>query len=88
MKELAKRLCRWSSPSSPVSAHPNLLIAIDNSTANQVLKRLQVEEFVQEKPAPSSRLKGKGTSQVGSLKKGPLVVQKFVLLILSAYSSR
>ncbi|GAA5888062.1 hypothetical protein JCM6882_000268 [Rhodosporidiobolus microsporus] len=50
-------------------------LAIDNATAAQVLKRLQAEEFIYEQ-TPPRRLGGKGKSQIGSLKKGPLVVDK------------
>ncbi|GAA5841961.1 hypothetical protein JCM11251_001427 [Rhodosporidiobolus azoricus] len=50
-------------------------LAVDNATAGQVLKRLQAEEFIYEQ-TPRRSLKSKGNSQVGSLKKGPLVVDK------------
>ncbi|GAA5978890.1 hypothetical protein JCM11641_003605 [Rhodosporidiobolus odoratus] len=51
-------------------------LGVDNATAGQVLKRLQVEGFIYEQAPVSRRLKGKGNSQVGSIKKGPLVVDK------------
>ncbi|GAA5879978.1 hypothetical protein JCM8547_004830, partial [Rhodosporidiobolus lusitaniae] len=49
---------------------------VDNATAAQVLKRLEAEEFLYEQVPVSKRLKGKNGSQVGSLKKGPLAVNK------------
>ncbi|GAA6000946.1 hypothetical protein JCM10207_007337 [Rhodosporidiobolus poonsookiae] len=51
-------------------------LEVDNATAAQVLKRLQNEGFICEQAPPSRRLKGKGNSQVASLKKPVLIVDK------------
>lgn len=52
-------------------------IAVDNATAGQVLKRLKAESFIVEQGA-SRKGKGKGGSQIGSLKAAPQVVNKSV----------
>ncbi|GAA6027006.1 hypothetical protein JCM8097_006033 [Rhodosporidiobolus ruineniae] len=49
-------------------------LSVDNSTAAQVLRRLEKEEFIYEQTAVSRR--AKGNSQLNSLKKGPLAVDK------------
>ncbi|BGP46103.1 hypothetical protein JCM10450v2_001943 [Rhodotorula kratochvilovae] len=51
-------------------------LAVDNSTASQVLKRLKAEEYIIEQGGSSRRQRGKNGSQVGSLKTAPLVVNK------------
>ncbi|BGP13935.1 hypothetical protein JCM10213_003851 [Rhodosporidiobolus nylandii] len=51
-------------------------LGTDNATAAQMLKRLEKEEFVYEQVPVARRLKGKNGSQIGSHKKGPLVVDK------------
>ncbi|BGP38010.1 hypothetical protein JCM10449v2_001937 [Rhodotorula kratochvilovae] len=51
-------------------------LAVDNSTASQVLKRLKAEEYIVEQGGSSRRQRGKNGSQVGSLKTAPLVVNK------------
>ncbi|GAA6016341.1 hypothetical protein JCM8202_005573 [Rhodotorula sphaerocarpa] len=50
-------------------------LAVDSATAGQVLKRLKSESFVVEQ-VPTRKGKSKGSSQLGSLKAAPLVVNK------------
>ncbi|TNY22506.1 hypothetical protein DMC30DRAFT_415050 [Rhodotorula diobovata] len=51
-------------------------LAVDNSTAAQVIKRLKSEEFMLEQGAPQRRQRGENASQVGSLKAGTFIVNK------------
>ncbi|GAA5862196.1 hypothetical protein JCM3774_004818 [Rhodotorula dairenensis] len=51
-------------------------LAVDSSTAGQVLKRLKAESFIVEQGGTSRKGKGRAGSQIGSFKAAPLTVNK------------